>query len=215
MILPDHRKQSRRRFPELAVFVCSLLLLCAASAPAQGFKLVQGYLEPVIARANRPCTITVMIQNTNALAAYDLRVQLTLPASAVGLGASAGLTSNIPILAGGEIQSVTWDVQSSLATNTTATVRVIRGATTNLTATFPVWWQSPLTVTNAAGTLGASINVSGPATLTGIGSGTFAASITLGASLSAPYTITLANGAPMVNCPYCHTIYQMTEEPKW
>jgi uncharacterized membrane protein YkgB len=27
--------------------------------------------------------------------------------------------------------------------------------------------------------------------------------------------ITLANGAPMVNCPYCHTIYQMTEEPKW
>ncbi len=27
--------------------------------------------------------------------------------------------------------------------------------------------------------------------------------------------ITLANGAPMVHCPYCHTIYQMTEEPKW
>ena len=27
--------------------------------------------------------------------------------------------------------------------------------------------------------------------------------------------ITLANGAPMVNCPYCHTIYQLTEEPKW
>ncbi|MFZ5905538.1 MAG: hypothetical protein ACOYZ8_18520 [Chloroflexota bacterium] len=27
--------------------------------------------------------------------------------------------------------------------------------------------------------------------------------------------ITLANGAPMVNCPYCHTVYQLTEEPKW
>jgi hypothetical protein len=27
--------------------------------------------------------------------------------------------------------------------------------------------------------------------------------------------ITLANGAPMVNCPWCHTIYQLTEEPKW
>ncbi len=27
--------------------------------------------------------------------------------------------------------------------------------------------------------------------------------------------ITLANGAPMVNCPYCHTMYQLTEEPKW
>jgi len=27
--------------------------------------------------------------------------------------------------------------------------------------------------------------------------------------------ITLANGAPMVNCPFCHTIYQLTEEPKW
>lgn len=27
--------------------------------------------------------------------------------------------------------------------------------------------------------------------------------------------ITLANGAPMVHCPYCNTVYQMTEEPKW
>ncbi len=27
--------------------------------------------------------------------------------------------------------------------------------------------------------------------------------------------ITLVNGAPMVNCPYCHTVYQLTEEPKW
>jgi len=35
-----------------------------------------------------------------------------------------------------------------------------------------------------------------------------------GGTLSAN-DITLANGAPMVNCPYCHTIYQMTEEPKW
>jgi hypothetical protein len=35
-----------------------------------------------------------------------------------------------------------------------------------------------------------------------------------GGTLSAK-DITLVNGAPMVNCPYCHTIYQMTEEPKW
>lgn len=35
-----------------------------------------------------------------------------------------------------------------------------------------------------------------------------------GGTLSAD-NITLANGAPMVNCPYCHTIYQLTEEPKW
>lgn len=35
-----------------------------------------------------------------------------------------------------------------------------------------------------------------------------------GGTLSAK-DITMANGAPMVNCPYCHTIYQMTEEPKW
>jgi formylmethanofuran dehydrogenase subunit E len=27
--------------------------------------------------------------------------------------------------------------------------------------------------------------------------------------------VKLVNGAPMVNCPYCHTIYQLTEEPKW
>lgn len=35
-----------------------------------------------------------------------------------------------------------------------------------------------------------------------------------GGTLSAK-DITLANGAPMVNCPYCNTIYQLTEEPKW
>lgn len=27
--------------------------------------------------------------------------------------------------------------------------------------------------------------------------------------------IKLVNGAPMVNCPYCDTAYQLTEEPKW
>jgi hypothetical protein len=27
--------------------------------------------------------------------------------------------------------------------------------------------------------------------------------------------IKLVNGAPMVTCPFCGTIYQLTEEPKW
>ena len=27
--------------------------------------------------------------------------------------------------------------------------------------------------------------------------------------------IKMVNGAPMVNCPYCNTAYQLTEEPKW
>jgi hypothetical protein len=27
--------------------------------------------------------------------------------------------------------------------------------------------------------------------------------------------IQIVNGAPMVHCPYCQTVYQMTEEPKW
>ena len=27
--------------------------------------------------------------------------------------------------------------------------------------------------------------------------------------------IKIVNGAPMVNCPYCHTVYQLTEDPKW
>ena len=35
-----------------------------------------------------------------------------------------------------------------------------------------------------------------------------------GGTLSAK-DITVANGAPMVTCPYCHTVYQLTEEPKW
>lgn len=27
--------------------------------------------------------------------------------------------------------------------------------------------------------------------------------------------IQMVAGAPIVNCPYCHTTYQITEEPKW
>jgi hypothetical protein len=27
--------------------------------------------------------------------------------------------------------------------------------------------------------------------------------------------ITMVAGAPVVNCPYCKTTYQLTEEPKW
>jgi hypothetical protein len=27
--------------------------------------------------------------------------------------------------------------------------------------------------------------------------------------------ITMVAGAPVVNCPYCHSTYQLTEEPKW
>jgi hypothetical protein len=35
-----------------------------------------------------------------------------------------------------------------------------------------------------------------------------------GGTLS-PEDITMVAGAPMVTCPYCHTSYQLTEEPKW
>ena len=27
--------------------------------------------------------------------------------------------------------------------------------------------------------------------------------------------IQMVNGAPVVTCPYCHTTYQLTEDPKW
>jgi len=27
--------------------------------------------------------------------------------------------------------------------------------------------------------------------------------------------IKMVNGAPVVNCPFCGTVYQLTEEPKW
>ncbi len=27
--------------------------------------------------------------------------------------------------------------------------------------------------------------------------------------------IKIVNGAPMVTCPYCNSVYQLTEEPKW
>lgn len=31
----------------------------------------------------------------------------------------------------------------------------------------------------------------------------------------APENIQMVAGAPVVTCPYCHTSYQLTEEPKW
>ncbi|HTX37315.1 MAG TPA: hypothetical protein VME43_19945, partial [Bryobacteraceae bacterium] len=61
--------------------------------------------------------------------------------------------------------------------------------------------QTTLTVTNATGTLSVateSASVSGPATLSGIGSGTFSASVSVssisGENLSAPFTIVLSGG---------------------
>jgi formylmethanofuran dehydrogenase subunit E len=27
--------------------------------------------------------------------------------------------------------------------------------------------------------------------------------------------IKMVNGAPVVTCPFCNTVYQLTEEPKW
>ncbi len=35
-----------------------------------------------------------------------------------------------------------------------------------------------------------------------------------GGTLSAE-NINMVQGAPMVTCPFCHTVYQLTEEPKW
>ena len=35
------------------------------------------------------------------------------------------------------------------------------------------------------------------------------------AANSIPMTSRLVAGAPVVSCPYCHTSYQITEEPKW
>ena len=35
-----------------------------------------------------------------------------------------------------------------------------------------------------------------------------------GGTLSADH-INLVNGAPLVTCPFCNSVYQLTEEPKW
>lgn len=138
---------TKTRFVRSLTAAASALLL-AASASAQGFKLTQGYLEPVIARANRPGQIVTLIQNTNASAANNLTVQIVLPGGAVGIGASVGLTSSVPTWNAGEVKQFTWDVQSSVATNATVSVLVKQGATTLLNVPFAAWWQSALTITN-------------------------------------------------------------------
>ena len=35
-----------------------------------------------------------------------------------------------------------------------------------------------------------------------------------GGSLT-PENVKMVAGAPVVTCPYCNTVYQLTEEPKW
>src|ERR1041385_3974298 len=59
-------------------------------------------------------------------------------------------------------------------------------------ATISTTWS----VNNASGSIGAQITVSGPTSLTNIGTGTFSASVSIGTSqnISAPYTVTLTNG---------------------
>src|SRR5690242_6669523 len=59
-------------------------------------------------------------------------------------------------------------------------------------ATINTTWS----VNNASGSIGAQITVSGPTTLTNIGSGTFSASVSFGTTqnISAPFTITLTTG---------------------
>jgi uncharacterized protein (TIGR03437 family) len=55
--------------------------------------------------------------------------------------------------------------------------------------------NTTLTVTNAIATVSASgFSISGPATLTNVGSGTISASVTVGASLTGNFTITLTSG---------------------
>ena len=125
-----------------------LALMLGRFAPAQGFAFQQGFLEPVISRANRPGQIVAIIQNTNTSAANNITVQVQLPGGAVGLGASVGLTSSVPVWNAGQTMQFTWDVQSPVATNGNAILLVTQGATTLLNTTFPVWWQGALTVTN-------------------------------------------------------------------
>jgi autotransporter-associated beta strand protein len=133
--------------PHRSIILASALFF-TNSVFAQGFALQQGYLEPVISRANRPGQVITIIQNTNVSAANNITVQLQLPAGVVGLGTSVGLTSSVPAWNAGQIMQFTWDVQSSVATNTAATVLVKQGAATLLNTNFPVWWQNTLTVTN-------------------------------------------------------------------
>lgn len=137
-------------------------LICASclslsDTQAQGLKLQQGYLEPVIARVNRPGKIAVAIQNTDSTPFYDLTVELSPPQGTVGLGASATLRTDIPLLASGEVRLLTWDVESSVPAKGNASLVVKQGSSVKLSATFPVWWHDALPST-------ASDYVSEPAT---------------------------------------------------
>jgi autotransporter-associated beta strand protein len=120
----------------------------ADQAPAQGFKLQQGYLEPVIARAGRGSQITIVLQYTNPAALNNLSVELVPPAGVAPAGSTTSLVLSVASWQPGEVRSFSWNVQSAHATNTTATVRVKQGSYTFLTTNFPVWWQSVLAVTN-------------------------------------------------------------------
>ena len=63
-----------KRFFLLCVY--GLALMLGRFAPAQGFAIQQGFLEPVISRANRPGQIVAIIQNTNTSAANKITMQV-------------------------------------------------------------------------------------------------------------------------------------------
>jgi autotransporter-associated beta strand protein len=123
--------------------------LSLSDTQAQGLKLQQGYLEPVIARVNRPGKISVAIQNTESTPFYDLIVELAPPQGTVGLGASATLRTGIPLLAGGEVKLLTWDVESSVPAKGSASVVVKQGSSVKLNTTFPMWWHGAVPSTTS------------------------------------------------------------------
>lgn len=72
----------------------------------------------------------------------------------------------------------------------TCALAIFAGAMANAATTT----STTLTVTNATVSVGTSITVSGPVTLTNFGTGTFNATVTIGQAISGNFTITLSGG---------------------
>lgn len=88
-----HRLTNSRR---AAGWVFAALTLCLADQlSAQGFKLQQGYLEPVIARAGRVSQITTVLQYTNTALLNSLSVELVPPAGGTTTGSTTSLVWSV------------------------------------------------------------------------------------------------------------------------
>jgi len=130
-------------------FVALLVAATLVTQPAPGatkpsYELVRGFLEPVVARAERPTRIVAEVRNNGAsLAAVE--VTLTLPAVVT----NASPQRNMTTWKKGEVKSFAWDVVAATPLRGVSTLQVRQGDNVLASLEFPVVWREVMALARA------------------------------------------------------------------